>query len=33
MKIGVSTYSFKKYMAQSGCSLFDVCDKAKETWF
>ena len=33
MKIGVSTYSFKKYMTQSGCSLFDVCDKAKELGF
>lgn len=33
MKIGVSTYSFKKYMTASGCSLFDVCDKAKELGF
>ncbi len=29
MKLGVSSYSFLKYFRQSGCSYFDMCDKAK----
>lgn len=33
MKIGVSSYSFAKHMAQTGCSYFDICDKAKEIGF
>ncbi len=33
MKIGVSSYSFSKYMAQSGASYFDICDKSKEIGF
>ena len=30
MKLGVSSYSFSKYMKQTGANYFDVCDKAKE---
>lgn len=33
MKIGVSSYSFNKYVAATGASLFDLCDKAKEIGF
>lgn len=33
MKIGVSSYSFSKYMSATGCSYFDLCDKAKEIGF
>ena len=33
MKIGVSSYSFSKYMATTNCSYFDLCDKAKEIGF
>lgn len=30
MKLGVSSYSFSRYMRESGASLFDICRKAKE---
>ena len=30
MKIGVSSYSFSKYMQASGCNYLDICDLAKE---
>lgn len=33
MTIGVSTYSFAKYRAATGCDLFALCDKAKELGF
>ena len=33
MKTCVSSYSFSKYMAQTGCDLFTVADKAKELGF
>ena len=33
MKIGVSSYSFAKYMKQTGATYFDICDKAKELGF
>lgn len=33
MKIGVSSYSFKKYVSATGASLFDLCDRAKEIGF
>ena len=33
MKIGVSSYSFAKHLASSGCSYLDICDKAKELGF
>lgn len=33
MKIGVSSYSFSKYMSATGCSYIDLCDKAKEIGF
>ena len=33
MKIGVSSYSFTKYTKATGCSYFDICDKAKEIGF
>ena len=33
MKIGVSSYSFSKYMKQTGCNYFHICDKAKELGF
>ena len=33
MTIGVSTYSFQKYKAATGCDLFALCDKAKELGF
>jgi sugar phosphate isomerase/epimerase len=33
MKIGVSSYSFKKYIMQTKCDYFHVCDKAKELGF
>ena len=33
MKVGVSSYSFGKYAAATGASLFDLCDKAKEIGF
>lgn len=29
MKIGVSSYSFSRYMRESGASLFDICRKAR----
>ena len=30
MKIGVSSYSFSKYMKDTGCTYIDVCNLAKE---
>ena len=33
MKIGVSSYSFSKYMSATDCSYLDLCDKAKEIGF
>lgn len=33
MKIGVSSYSFRKYQKETGCSNLDLCDKAKELGF
>ena len=33
MKIGVSSYSFEKYRAATGCSYFEMCDIAKEIGF
>ena len=30
MKIGVSSYSFAKYMKATGASYLEICDKAKE---
>jgi sugar phosphate isomerase/epimerase len=33
MKIGVSSYSFLKYMQQTGCDYIKICDLAKELGF
>lgn len=33
MKVGVSSYSFRKYALATGASYFDICDKAKEIGF
>ncbi|MBE6650383.1 MAG: sugar phosphate isomerase/epimerase [Ruminococcaceae bacterium] len=33
MKIGVSSYSFGKYIRETGCDYFKVCDIAKEIGF
>lgn len=33
MKIGVSSYSFNKYAAATGCDRLALCDKAKEIGF
>lgn len=33
MKVGVSSYSFHKYINATGCDLFAVVDKAKEIGF
>ena len=33
MKIGVSSYSFRKYQKATGCSYTELCDKAKELGF
>ena len=33
MKIGVSSYSFSKYIRETGCDYFKVCDIAKEIGF
>lgn len=33
MKIGVSSYSFSKYIDNAGCDYFHLCDKAKELGF
>ena len=33
MKIGVSSYSFRRYRNASGATLFDVCRKAREIGF
>ena len=30
MKIGVSAYSFKKYMDHTRCNYIDICNLAKE---
>ena len=30
MKIGVSAYSFSKYMKHTGCNYIDICNLAKE---
>ncbi|MBO4298177.1 MAG: sugar phosphate isomerase/epimerase [Clostridia bacterium] len=30
MKIGVSSYSFSKYMKHTGCNYLDICNVAKE---
>ena len=30
MKIGVSSYSFSKYMKATGCNYIDICNLAKE---
>ena len=30
MKIGVSSYSFSKYMKDTGCTYLDICNIAKE---
>ena len=30
MKIGVSSYSFSKYMKATGANYIDICNKAKE---
>lgn len=33
MKIGVSSYSFRKYILQTKCDYFKICDLAKEMGF
>ena len=33
MKIGVSSYSFRKYILDTKCDYFKVCDIAKEIGF
>ena len=33
MKIGVSSYSFKKYIIQNKCDYIEVCNQAKELGF
>lgn len=33
MKLGVSSYSFSKYMKATGANYFDICDIAKKTGF
>lgn len=33
MKISVSSYSFRKYILQTKCDYFEICDKAKEMGF
>ena len=33
MKIGVSSYSFRKYIIQNKCDYFKICDLAKEMGF
>ncbi len=33
MKIGVSSYSFSKYMKETGCGYLKICDLAKEIGF
>lgn len=33
MKIGVSSYSFSKYMKATGCNYIDICNLAKEIGF
>ncbi len=33
MKIGVSSYSFRKHIVQTKCDYFEICDKAKEMGF
>ena len=33
MKIGVSSYSFSKYLTDTGCGYLRICDVAKEIGF
>ncbi len=33
MKLGVSSYSFAKYIAQTKCDYIEICNKAKEMGF
>ena len=33
MKLGVSSYSFAKYMKATGANYIDICNKAKEIGF
>ncbi len=33
MKIGVSSYSFRKYIIDNKCDYLEICDKAKEMGF
>ena len=33
MKVGVSSYSFSKYLQQTGCNYLKLCDLAKEMGF
>ena len=33
MKIGVSSYSFRKHQKATGCSYTDLCDQAKALGF
>ena len=33
MKIGVSSYSFSRYMRETGANYFKICDHAKEIGF
>ena len=33
MKIGVSSYSFSKYMRETGANYFQICDIAREMGF
>ncbi len=33
MKIGISSYSFRKHIIQTHCNYFDICDIAKEIGF
>ncbi len=33
MKIGVSSYSFRKYIIEKKCDYIEICDKAKEMGF
>ena len=33
MKIGVSSYSFRKYIMSTGANYIDICDRAKEMGF
>ena len=33
MKIGVSSYSFSKYLRDTGANYFQICDIAREMGF